>query len=84
MRAILIQLGTARLLRLIRWLSLEAGPDGERVLAALLAGAHGDAEPIHGTLQALHRLALLARIFDEARLRSLLVAAKDAHQEAYA
>lgn len=82
LRAVLLQLGAARLLRLIRWLSNEAGPDGERVLTALLDGAYGTADPLHATLQALHRQALLARIFDEARLRILLAAAKDAHQEA--
>ena len=81
LRAVLIQLGAARLLRLIRWLSDEAGPDGERVLAALLDDAYGTADPLRATLQALHRQALLARIFDEARLRILLVAAKDAQQE---
>jgi hypothetical protein len=82
LRALLIQLGAARLLRLLRWLSTEAGPDGERVLMALLDGTYGTADPIRATLQALHRQALLARIFDEARLRILLVAAKDAQQEA--
>ena len=82
LHAILIQLGAARLLRLIRWLSDEAGPDGERVLKALLDGTYGTPDPIRATLQALHRQALLARIFDEARLRILLVAAKDAQQEA--
>ena len=81
LRAILIQLGAARLLRLIQWLSEEAGPDGERTLTALLDGAYGPADPIRTTLQVLHRQALLARIFDEARLRILLVAAKDAHPE---
>ena len=78
LHAVLIQLGAARLLRLIRWLSDEAGPDGVRVLTALLAGSYGTADPLHATLQALHRQALLARIFDEGRLRILLVAAKDA------
>ena len=82
LRAVLIQLGAARLLRLMRWLSGEAGPDGERVLTALLDGGYGDPDPIRAALQALHRQALLARIFDEARLRILLVAAKDAQQEA--
>ena len=81
LRAVLLQLGAARLLRIIRWLSDEAGPDGERALAALLDGAYGTADPLRATLQALHRQALLARIFDEARLRILLVAAKDAHTE---
>lgn len=82
LHAVLIQLGAARFLRLMRWLSDEAGPDGERVLKALLDGTYGAADPVRAILQALHRQALLARIFDEARLRILLVAAKDAQQEA--
>jgi len=74
LREILMQLGVARLLRLLKWLSSEAGPDGAKLLAGLFEGSFGSPDILRGTVQAMLRQALLARIFDDNRLEALLAA----------
>jgi hypothetical protein len=74
LREILMQLGVARLLRLLTWLSGESGSDGAKLLTGLFDGAFGAPDILRGTVRALHRQALLARIFDDKRLDALLAA----------
>ena len=79
--AILTQLGPARLIRLFHWLSSDDAPDRQETLRALLDDAYGSATTLRATLQALHRQALLASIFDESRLQALLLASRTAREE---
>jgi hypothetical protein len=81
MQAVLTQLGPARLLRLLHWLSSNGEPDRAEVLRTLLGDTYGSAAVLRATLQTLHRQALLARIFDEPRLRALLAACMAAREE---
>lgn len=82
LRTVLTQLGPARLLRLLRWLGTEGGPERAAVLQMLLEGSHPDAMAVRAALEALNRRELLDRIFDKERLQQLLVATKTAHEGA--
>jgi hypothetical protein len=78
---ILSQLGAARLLRLLRWFGCESGPDGSRALEAQFADRYGMEDKLRKLVQALHRQALLARMFDDERLDALLRASRIAAGE---
>ena len=80
LHAVLLQLGPARLLRLLGWLGNEGDEERAAVLAALLGGVHGDAVHLKAIFQALHRRELLGRIFDETRLQLLLAATRTTHE----
>lgn len=72
LRAAVTQLGTGRRLRLLDWLAGLSATRSQALLSWITApGEHGDF--IRGELQALHRAALLARIFAPER-RALLLA----------
>jgi len=75
LREVLAQLGPARLLRVLAWLDTAPLAQGEEVLNALVQDNHSEAgRAIQGILHALHRQALLARIFHPDRLAMLQAA----------
>lgn len=80
LHAVLLQLGPARLMRLLRWLGAEGGPERAGILEDLLDGTHGSAQGLRTALAALHRRELLDRIFDEDRLQLLLAATNAARE----
>lgn len=80
LRTVLTQLGPARLLRLLRWLGTEGGPERAAVLQALLDTSHPDSLALRVALEALNRRELLRRIFDEERLQQLLIATNIARE----
>lgn len=73
LRAALSQAGLARRMRLLAWLSEEGLPEQEALLATAM-GPGEDGDFIRAELQALHRRALLARIYSPERIRILLTA----------
>ena len=77
LRAVLTQLGAGRRVVVLDWLASGAVPQRDAVLAAAMApGQHGDF--VRAELQALHRAALLARIFAPDRIAALLAACRPA------
>jgi len=83
-RAVLAQLGPARLLRLVCWLAAEGSPERAAVLHLLFAGLHPDAAALRAALEVLHRRELLTRLFSETRLQQLIVATRTATEGAFA
>lgn len=82
LQAVLAQLGPARLEQVLH--SLAAGDPSHRreVLEGLLVpDPSGSGQMLHGTLQALHRQALLARIFDANRVQALRSACRPLAEE---
>ncbi len=72
LQAILAQLDPARLLSFLHKLSTADFSDKREVLELLLApGPSGSGQTLRGTLQALHRQDLLARIFRPDRVQAL-------------
>lgn len=83
LRSVLVQLGPARLLGLLHWLTFSGLPAGEKVLAGLLEDEpDGTGVKLRAAVQDLHRQALLARIFSKDRLRILLNACQSQQPEA--
>lgn len=82
LRTVLLQIGPARLLRLVCWLAAEGSPERTRVLHLLFDGTHPDAAALRSALDVLNKRELLARIFSEERLRQLLAATKTATEGA--
>jgi len=78
--AIMTQLGTARLVRLLHWLGNEDKPDRGQVLSDLLGGKYGPTPLLREAIRALHRQELLHRIFDEQRLELLLASTRLANE----
>ena len=75
LRGVLAQLGAARLLRLLDWLTEATVPDRRRVLDALLApDQSGAGQALQAAITSCNRQALLARIFAQDRLDALLAA----------
>lgn len=82
-RSVLAQLGPARLLRLLEWLTFAGLPDGEKVVAGLLQDEPGAAGTlVRRALLELHRQALLVRLFQRDRLKVLLAACQAQNAEA--
>lgn len=78
LRQILAQLGPARLLRVLHWLSFTGLPEGGQVLGGLMRDeATGAGQALRAFVQELHREELLARIFSRQRLQVLLAACQD-------
>ena len=72
-RAVLEQLGDARMVLLLDWLAAPNHPKRHRLLTALLIPDTGDPAPlILATLRDLHRHALILRMFGEERIHALL------------
>jgi hypothetical protein len=83
LRDVLVQLGPARLLRVLHWLTFSGLPAGEKVVAGLLEDEpSGTGAKLRAAVQHLHRQALLARIFSKDRLRILLNACQGQQPEA--
>ena len=72
--AVLLQLGPARLLRLLDWLGASADAERAAILRALLNGQTDAARALWTAVAALHRHELLARMFRDDRLAKLLAA----------
>ena len=83
-RAVMAQLGPARLLRLVCWLAAEGSPERAGVLHLLFGGPHPDAAALRDALEVLHRRELLTRLFSELRLQQLLVATKTSTEGVFA
>ena len=74
-RAVLAQLGPARLLRLLHWLTFAGLPAGDKVVEGLMQDEpSGVGAMLRAAVLELHRQELLARIFSRDRLRNLLSA----------
>lgn len=72
LRTVLAQLDLARLLPILHRLATADLPNRREVLEALLAAdPSGSGQALGATLQALHRQALLARIFHPDRVQAL-------------
>jgi hypothetical protein len=73
MRAVLGQLDTPSILRLIGWMLREGLPQGDAVLASILAADQtGTGQYLQSVLAQANRPALLARLFAPDRLAALL------------
>src|SRR4051812_44751909 len=73
LRAALAQSGMARRLRLLDWFGDAGLPERNAVLAVAM-GAGPDGDFIRAELQALHRRAVLARVYAPERIQMLLAA----------
>ena len=83
LRAILARLDPERVLPLLHRLAAPDLPERREVLDGLLAGdPSGSGQALRATLQALHRRALLARIFHPDRVQALRRACRPSVQEA--
>jgi hypothetical protein len=83
LRRVLVQLGPARLLRLLHWLSAAGLPDAEKVVGGLLQDdPTGIGQMLRSTIQELHKQELLARLFSRGRLATLLAACQGQQPEA--
>lgn len=77
LRKALEQIGPARRVRLIDWINISL-PGGEALVAALL-GDEQDGGFLRSEMIALHRRAVLARIFGADRVQQLLEACRHAN-----
>ncbi len=81
-RTVLTQLGPARLLRVLHWLSFSNLPGSDAILTGLLQDDGGaPARSLRETLHELNRRELLDRIFGQPRLQTLLTACSTHQQE---
>ncbi len=75
LRRVLAQLGPARLLRLLHWLSAAGLPEAEKVVGGLLQDEpSGIGQMLRSAIQEMHRKELLARLFSRGRLETLRAA----------
>jgi hypothetical protein len=82
-RRVLVQLGPARLFRLLHWLSAAGLPDAEKVVGGLLQDEpSGVGQMLRAAVQEMHRQELLARLFSRGRLELLLAACQREQSEA--
>ena len=81
LRALLAQLGAARLLRILHWLPERGIPECNLVIAALVEGVSPEARALRAALAALTRRAILRRIFDPERIALLTAACTAAFKE---
>lgn len=79
LRQALEQIGPARRVRLIDWMNVSL-PGGEALVAAIL-GDEQDGSFLRSEMLALHRRAVLARIFGQDRVQQLLEACRRANSE---
>ena len=83
LRNVLVQLGPARLFRLLHWLSAAGLPDAEKVVSGLLQDEpSGIGQMLRAAVQEMHRQELLARLFSRGRLETLLAACQGQKPEA--
>ena len=82
LQAILAQLGPAQLLPVLYKLATGSSSEQREMLEAVFtAGSSGSGQVLRGTLQALHRQALLARVFDLGKVQALRRACRPPVQE---
>jgi hypothetical protein len=83
LRRVLAQLGPARQLRILHWLSFAGLPQAGEVLGGLLQDdPSGAGQMVRASIQELNRQELLARIFSRGRLQVLLAACQVQQAEA--
>jgi hypothetical protein len=81
LRAILAQLGAARLMRLLHWLAEIEIPDYHDVISAFVAGDDAVSDALRAAIDAVTRRALLRRIFAPDRIAALQIACQIAFEE---
>ncbi|RYF21629.1 MAG: hypothetical protein EOO77_05670 [Oxalobacteraceae bacterium] len=83
LRSVLVQLGPARLFRLLHWFSAAGLPEADKVLGGLLQDEpSGVGKMLRQAVQEMQRQELLARLFSRGRLETLLAACQDKQPEA--
>ena len=83
LRRILVQLGTARLFRLLGWFSTAGLPEGDKVVSGLLQDEPtGAGQMLRSAAQELQRQELLTRLFSRSRLETLVAACQVQKPEA--
>ena len=80
--AVMAQLGAARVLRILHWLSEADMPECHDIIAGLLKGDDRAAQALRATVAAVTRRATLARIFAPDRIAALAAACHVTIQEA--
>jgi hypothetical protein len=78
LRAIMAQLGAARLMRLLHWLAEIDLPDCPAVISALVGADDGNGDALRAAITAVTRRALLRRIFAPDRIAALHAACETA------
>jgi hypothetical protein len=81
LRAVLAQLGAARLMRLLHWLGQHNISGSQGMIAALVAGDDADGRALRAAIAAVTRRALFARIFAHDRIAALEAACHAAFTE---
>ena len=82
LRRVLVQLGPARLFRLLYWLSAAGLPEADKVLSGVLQDEpSGVGQMLRSAIQEMHRRELLTRLFSPGRLKTLLTACQDQQPE---
>ena len=81
LRAILAQLGAARLMRLLHWLAEIEIADCHAVIATLVAGDDATSNALRAAITAVTRRALLRRIFAPDRIAALKIACQTGFEE---
>ena len=74
LRAVMAQLGAARLMRLLHWLAEIDLPDCNAVISALVGGDDATGHALRAAIAAVTRRALLRRIFAPDRIAALQAA----------
>jgi hypothetical protein len=83
LRNVLVQLGPARLFRLLHWFSAAGLPEAEKVVGGLLQDEpSGVGQMLRAAVQEMHRQELLARLFSRGRLETLLAACQSSQEAA--
>ena len=78
LRAILAQLGAARLMRLLHWFAEIDLPSCDAVISTLVGGDDANGRALRAAIAAVTRRALLRRIFAPDRIAALLTACEAA------
>ena len=78
LRAVMAQLGAARLMRLLHWLAEIDLPGCHAVIPALIGGDDGNGAVLRAAIAAVTRPALLRRIFAPDRIAALQIACETA------
>jgi hypothetical protein len=78
LRAVIAQLGAARLMRLLHWLAEIGLPDCPTVISALVGGNDGNGDALRAAIAAVTRWALLRSLFAPDRIAALHAACEAA------
>jgi len=78
LRAVMAQLGAARLMRLLHWLAEIGLPDRPAVISALIGADDAAGDALRAAIAAATRQALLRRIFSADRIAALHAACETA------